>query len=927
MTFIPFARGKAAMQDRIPDGINNAQRVALHGTVHRLARPEFDQGSMPGSTVLEHMTLIFAPSTTQQQELNALIAAQQDRNSPLYHQWLSPEEFGARFGLSDADLAKVKDWLQQQGFTVTEVARSRNSMTFKGTVAQVQTALHTEIHRFDVQGVEHFANVSDPALPAAVANVVGTIRGLHDFHPHAHAVRPRFTSYVSGNHFITPDDFATIYDLKPLYQSGIDGTGQKIAVVGQTDIQQSDIDTFRSISGLPATNLTQQLDGTDPGTVSADLTEADLDIEWAGAVAPNAQIVYVRSTDAFESLRYAVYNSLAPVVSVSYGECETAAAGFNVPNPNGSGNVSDVVFLWDIGQQAATQGITVVAASGDSGAADCDPPSTSNETLATQGLSIDLPGGVPFVTAVGGTEFNDTSSPSQFWNSGNNVFQGSALSYIPESVWNTTAADNTMAAGGGGVSAQYTVANKCANGSGCGTSLAFQTGITPDGGTARDVPDVALVANVDRDGLVICSAGSCTNGYRQADTTLNIVGGTSAGTPSFAAMVALLNQMENSTGQGTLNPALYKLVGSAGFHDITQGDNKIPCKSGTTNCPTNPPTQNCPVFTAPPSGVSANNPCYGYAAGAGYDLASGLGSVDAYNLLTLMHTGSAPSAPADFSISGAPASINVTRGSGPATFTATFNATSGTPSPINVSCFVAGGANPQTVNGMTCMPSQTTVTSSGTQVTFTVTAASQVSSVRPAQPFEMPWSLAWTSLGAIVFCGGAAVRSRERRGLFAVFFSLTAMAAVIGLVSCGGGGSANGTPQNTGSQPAVSSISLSPSAVIGINSSSAAVTLASAAPSGGTAVSLSSNSAVASVPASVTIPAGSTTANFNISTTSVTTPTAVTISASTSGGSQTTTLNVANVAVVVQGSFDLRGGTQAQFGSTVHVAAVPVVLK
>lgn len=929
LVLTPFARSKAAAQDRIPDGINNAQRVAMHGQVHRLARSEFDQGSLPGSTVLEHMTLVFSPSAAQQQELNALLAAQQDRNSAQYHQWLSPEQFGERFGLSDSDMAKVKGWLEQQGFTVTEVARSHNSLSFSGTVAQVQSAFSTQMHRYKVNGKEHFANATEPSIPDALSGVVSTIRGLHDFHPHPHAVRPRFTSYVSGNHFVAPDDFATIYDLKPLYQQGFDGTGQKIAVVGQTDIQQSDIDTFRSVSGLPPTNLTQQLDGNDPGTSNSDLTEADLDVEWAGAVAPNAQIIYVRSTDAFESLRFAVQTSpiIAPVISVSYGECEPVALQDSGQNPNGSGTVTAVVFLWDLAQQASAEGITIVAAGGDSGAADCDPPtSNANEVLATQGLAVDLPGGVPYVTAVGGTQFSDQSTPLQFWSAGNNSFQGSALGYIPETVWNTTGSDNIIAAGGGGVSTQFTQANKCANASGCGTALAFQSGITPDGGTARDVPDISLAANVDADGLVICSAGSCANGFRAADTTLSIVGGTSAGTPAFAAIVALLNQMENSTGQGTINPALYKLAGSSGFHDITSGNNKIPCQPGTTGCPTIK-ASDCPVFTAPPSGTNASNPCFGFAAATGYDLATGLGSIDAYNLLTEIKNGNSttPPAPADFSISGAPSVLNVTRGGGSANFTTTFT---GAAAPINVTCFVAGGADPQKINGMSCTPTcpNPCVAASGVPITFTVTAASQVSSLQNGQPLHAPWSLAFTSIGALVLCGGAAGAAWQRkfRHAAATLGFLCGLAAIAALISCGGGGSSS-TPLNTVPSPAVSSIALSPSAVIGTNSVSGAVTLAAAAPSGGTTVSLSSNNAAAAVPASVTVAAGATTANFTITTKSVTTPTAVTITASTSGGSQTATLNVAGVVVVVQGSVGPNSGTA--FGSTVHVAAVPVALQ
>jgi hypothetical protein len=934
----PFARSKAATQERIPDGIDNTQRVALHGQVHRLARPEFDEGSVAGSTLLEHMTLVFSPSAAQQQDLNALLAAQQDRNSPLYHQWLSTEQYGARFGLGDSDLAKVKDWLQQQGFTVTEVAASRDYMAFYGTAAQVKSAFGTEIHHYAVRGEDHISNSSEPVVPSAIASVVSTIWGLNDFRPHAHAVRPRLTSYVSGNHFITPDDFATIYDLKPLYAQtcpggvACDGTGQKIAVVGQTDIQQGDIDTFRRLSGLPATNLqiTNISTGYVPGVSSSDLTEADLDVEWAGAIAPNAQIIFVTSgggrnnAGAFAALQYAVANSIAPVISVSYGECEAQAG-------------SDVAAISQVTSQAAAQGITVVAASGDSGAADCDPPTSAAEVLATQGISVDLPGASPYVTAVGGTQLNDvgstsacpTANTSTFWSAGNNTFQGSALSYIPETAWNSTSCDNTMAGSGGGVSTQFT---STANNGAYASALAFQKNVTPDNGTARDVPDIALTASVDHDGLIMCSGGSCTNGFRNADTTFTVVGGTSAGTPTFAAMIALLNQMESSAGQGAINSQLYPLAGSPGFHFINAGTNKIPCGAGTPNCPTTT-AADCPVFLTPPSGTSANNPCFGYSAATlpngttstTYNLVTGLGSVDAFKLLNVMKSGTVPSAPADFSISGAPASLNVAR-SGSATFTAAFN---GAASPINVSCFVGGGANPTNVTGMTCTPSAATVTTSGTQVTFTVTAASQVSSVRPDQPLNAPWSMTFTAMSALVFCGGAATgifrKKRRTAKQGGVFLALCALFALAVLVSCGGGSSSTTTPQTTAAGPAVSALAISPNAVIGTNSVTGTVTLASAAPTGGTTVSLSSNSPAATVPASVSVAAGATTGNFSVVTKSVTTPTAVAITATTSGGSQTASLNVTGVTIVVQGSVGPNNGTA--FGSNVHVAAVPVNLQ
>ncbi|HZU22584.1 MAG TPA: S53 family peptidase, partial [Terriglobales bacterium] len=697
LTVVPFGRGAAAVQDRIPDGIDNTHRVALHGQVHRLARPEFDQGSLPGSTLLEHMTLVFARSAAQQQALDALLQAQQDRTSPQYHQWLSPEQFGERFGMSDSDLAKVKTWLQQQGFTVTEVARSRDSVTFRGTVAQVNAAFATSIDRYKVNGETHFANASEPLLPSALAQVTLTLRGLHDFRPRPQVVRPKYTSYISGNHFITPDDFATIYDLKPLYNmtpSAIDGTGQTIAVMGQTDILLNDLSTFRQNSGLPpnapqacsgCNNSTFAIPGPDPGVQQGDLTEADLDLEWAGAVAPKANIIYVNAGTqggAFDALQYAVNNNVAPVISVSYGTCETQDIG-----PATTGGT--VAWLDNLAQKANAQGITIVGPAGDSGAADCDagvanPSGSPNQNTipATQGLSIDVPGASPSVTSVGGTQFNASSNNSSFWNAGNNSLNGSALGYIPEVAWNETQSQGGFSESGGGFS---TVFAKPAY----QQSFTSAGGIGMPGGNARYAPDIAMLAGAgpNEGGLLTCTNGSCANGFRDSNQNLSPVGGTSAGVPTFAAMVVLLNQMSGAhfdsvhntwvNSQGNINPALYSLAtrtSDQAFHDITSGNNQVPCTPGSPN------SKNT-ALNCPPSGT------FGYSAGVGYDQVTGLGSVDAFKVVYELanNANSAPAPAGDFSINGQPSTLPVTRGGSAANFQATFNVSGSFTSPINVS--------------------------------------------------------------------------------------------------------------------------------------------------------------------------------------------------------------------------------------------------
>ena len=284
----------------------------------------------------------------QDAALTQLLEDQQNPASPRYHQWLTPEQFGAQFGMPAADLAKVSSWLTAQGFTVTEVARGGTYIRFSGNVGLAQTAFHTSIHNVSLNGQQHFANLTEPSLPAAIAAVTSAITGLHDFHPvpHHHYLSvpapagvaastnalgarftdPSYTSSVSGNHFIAPGDFYTIYDENALLTSSVTGSGVTIAVMGQTDVVLSDIAAFRSVSGLPVNAPTVSLYGTDPGVPSTnDQVEAELDLEWSGATAPGASIVFVNSKDVIDiSLVQAINNNLAPIISLSYGVCESA---------------------------------------------------------------------------------------------------------------------------------------------------------------------------------------------------------------------------------------------------------------------------------------------------------------------------------------------------------------------------------------------------------------------------------------------------------------------------------------------------------------------------------------------------------------------------------------------------------------------------
>lgn len=605
----------SAAQRRITSRVDDTRTVILQGNIHPQIRAAADEGRVNPSMPMSRMMLAFRLTPAQQTDLEGLLAAQQDSSSPSYHQWLTPEQIGARFGLAQSDFDQVAQWLEAHGLRVVDQPASRMYIAFSGTAAQVEAAFHTEIHNYDLNGEVRYANATEPAVPAALSGVMAGLHGLHNFRLRPRGVRLQrnFTSSQSGNHFIAPGDFATIYDLNPLYSAKIDGTGQTIAIVGQTDISLSDIAAFRTAAGLPASPPTVVLvpGSQDPGlqVQSGDLDEAHLDIEWSGAVAPNASILYVNSTDVFDSAIYAINANQAPVISMSYGACEAFW------------NAADVNTLVTASQLANAQGITFIAASGDQAAADCDYQTGSAAvTAATHGPAVEFPASNPNVTGIGGTTFNEGSNTSQYWKTpttsggapcttfpcGTDIVS-SALSYIPEVAWN----DTTVEINNGG----------SITGSGGGTSTIFAkptwqvgTGVPNDG--RRDVPDVSFAASADHDGYLICSQSTCTNGtFRYTDGSLFVVGGTSVGTPAFAAVVALINQ-KTGHRQGNVNPILYELAQymPTAFHDITSGNNIVPCVSGSVGCP-------------------ASNQ-FGFNAGPGYDQVTGLGTLDVNVLLT-----------------------------------------------------------------------------------------------------------------------------------------------------------------------------------------------------------------------------------------------------------------------------------------------------
>ncbi|HXJ40254.1 MAG TPA: protease pro-enzyme activation domain-containing protein [Bryobacteraceae bacterium] len=568
----------AAPPNRITRAVDQGRVKVIAGGRHSAAEPRFDKGAVDAKLQMDYVVMMLKPSATQQADLDALLTEQQNPSSPNYRKWLSPEEFGNRFGLSSDDHSKVVAWLQSEGLTVKTSARGRNWVAFSGTAGQVGKSLHTTIHRFESNGEQHISNVTDPAVPEALADVVGGFLGLDDFPMNSMAkmVGPVSENTIGTAHYLAPADYGTIYNINPLYQQGLDGTGQSIVVVGQSEVSLTDLRAFRTRYNLPANDPKMLLyNGISPGFNGAQL-EGHLDLEWAGAIAPRATLYYVYGANAFTATVTAINLNIAPIISISYGTCEINASQ---------------AFYRSIAQQANAQGITLLSASGDSGAGGCDAQGVL--PFAEKGQSVDFPAVMPEVTAVGGTQFAEGSG--SYWASTNSANGGSALSYIPEAAWNESGSIGLLSSGGG-TSRLY-------------PRPAWQTGPGVPADSSRHVPDVSLSAAGHDAYLVTYNGG------------LAAVSGTSASAPSLAGILALLNhfqvanKFQKQAGLGNINPELYRIAQTqpAVFHDIIDGSNIVGCGQGSPDCTTG---------------------TFGYAAGPGYDMATGLGSVDATALVS-----------------------------------------------------------------------------------------------------------------------------------------------------------------------------------------------------------------------------------------------------------------------------------------------------
>ena len=663
--------------------VDDAKRVTLAGNIHPLARLESDRGAAPPDLPMDRMLLVLRHSPEQQAELQRLLDDQQDKNSRQYHKWLTPGQFGHQFGPADSDMQKITAWLQGQGFHDIRVSKGRTVIEFSGSAAQVQTAFGTSIRKYVVAGKPHWANATDPSIPAELAPVVAGVFTLHNFYKEpqvrlaegdftAKAVpgaRPQLTA-TNGAHALGPADYYKIYNFNPL------GSGfASIAIVGRSNINLQDVGYFHYWMYDQAASDQVILNGPDPGDLGgAEELEAVLDTTWAGAVAPSAfrELVVSKSTATTDGVdlseTYIIDNNLADVMSESFGDCE---ANFT------STEVAGVAAL---AQQAAAQGITYVVAAGDSGSAGCDNPNT--ETVATHGLGVNLLASTPYTVAVGGTVFNENGHNSTYWSSTNaNPTLESAISYIPEDAWNESCRAGQSGcsvpgiwAGGGGASAVF-------------TKPSWQSGVAGiPSDNARDLPDVSLTA-ASHDPYLICLRGSCIPNAQGLITFVG-VSGTSASTPAFAGIMALVaNQTLVRLGQP--NYVLYRLAAAENlaqcnasattlpattcvFNDVTAGNNAVPGEAnyGTSNAT--------------------------YQTGKGYDLATGLGSVNVTNLITQWNTVTFSPTTTTFSISPTTA----VHGS-PLNAAGTVTPNSGTATPTGVVWLQGGSARGNLVGDST----------------------------------------------------------------------------------------------------------------------------------------------------------------------------------------------------------------------------------
>jgi hypothetical protein len=661
----------AAARPLITQSVSSDLSVLAGNTRPEVRNTANDLGAAPETQQIPHMMLQLRRPAEQEQALNALINELHDPQSPNYQHWVTPSAIGAQFGPAQSDIRAISNWLQQQGFTINSVYANRMVIDYSGTVAQVRTAFHTDIHNFNVNGVTRFANTSDPSIPAALAPAVVGIASLNDFPP-KRLMRLQHAEYSNGSflcgfastfpcNLLTPPDLATIYNFNPLFSAGKAGQGQTIYLIEDTNLfTNNDWITFRSTFGIPASSYpTASLTTVNPencvNQTNSDDGEAIADAEYASAGAPGAAIVIASCTNLLLAIQLLINGANPPgIMSISYGECE---ASLGVANAQAFNNAY---------QTGVAGGMSIFVAAGDGGAAGCDNYDTS--AAALRGIAANGFASTAYNVAVGGTDFGDTflGVNSTYWNSTNSPTFGSAKSYIPEIPWNDSCGSQLWAAfffltttyGSGGLCNSIDAApyglRQINAGSGAPSIIwtkpswqGLLLGNPPDG--VRDLPDVSLFSGGNWGHFYLfCWSDTTTGGSPCTGDPSNWsgAGGTSFASPIWAGIQALINQQAGGK-QGLPTFRLYQLAakeyGGAGssacnasngntvgssciFYDVTRGDIDVPCVSGSPNCYD-------PSGTFGVLSTSTSSYLPAFKSQTGWDFATGIGTVNVANLV------------------------------------------------------------------------------------------------------------------------------------------------------------------------------------------------------------------------------------------------------------------------------------------------------
>ena len=778
-------------------------KVRLGGQLPGWVRAENTAAATVPASASLNVTVVLKRDAATQAAFEQLLAEQQTPGSALYHQWLTPAQVGSMFGLASADLQAVESWLEQEGLTVTRVEPNGVLLDVTGSVAAVSGAFRTNFAEFRVGRETRLSATDEPSVPTALQAVIAGVHGLSQstLHPQSIAtvVQGKITAQVSGGgltakpmltatsgqHFLTPNDFATIYDLGSVYSGGntgatVAGKAQRVAIVGRSRVAATDISQFESMTGLPTAqpNVVVPTGGIDPGTTNdGNQDEATLDVDRVMGTAPGVGVDLVVSADSrtvsgiYTAAAYEVNTLVDPVMSISFGDCEANAGQQGV-------SVWDTLF-----SAAAAEGISVLVSSGDSGAAGCDGDSST--LPVTQTASINYICSSSYVTCVGGTEFADASSAGTYWSAQNGSGDSSAVSYIPEGAWN----EPTSSSGGKTV---YVAAGTGGGASAYIAKPSWQTGTGVPADAMRDVPDVAL-SSATHDGYLACLAyagGDCSK------QMFEVFGGTSAAAPGMAGIVALMNTATGSAA-GNVNPLLYGLAASApsAFHDVTEAT------AGVVGCSVSVPSM-CNNST--PSSAGLTGGLAGYEVAAGFDLSTGWGSVDGAKLIAAAMTvggsgsGSGSSGGAgSFTMGTSPGSLSVTAGATTGNTVMVFaTAANGFTGMVSLSCSVSAAGTAVLLPGCTMSPSTLVLSAAAPSASTVVTITSQAGANNTGSTCGSTGGTTNVRLSGLALAGlcvlllpvaGRRGFRRELRGLLMVVAAAAGMSVMTG---CGGAGAA-----------------------------------------------------------------------------------------------------------------------------------------